>query len=94
MADGVSGWVEYGFSSMAFSHSLMDKCKEQIEIELKKAQESLESKELRKKLKKTGSHMSMENFDLPENDHDNLSESMKSDGKSQDSNSGQMTDQT
>ena len=28
VADGVSGWVEYGFSSMAFSHSLMDKCRE------------------------------------------------------------------
>lgn len=31
VADGVSGWNDFGFSSHAFSHSLMDYCKEDIE---------------------------------------------------------------
>ena len=27
VADGVSGWNDFGFSSYAFSHSLMENCK-------------------------------------------------------------------
>lgn len=30
VADGVSGWNDYGFSSSAFSNSLMDNCKSEI----------------------------------------------------------------
>jgi serine/threonine protein phosphatase PrpC len=28
VADGVSGWNDYGFSSSAFSHELMEHCQE------------------------------------------------------------------
>ena len=31
VADGVSGWVDFGFSSEAFSNELMDNCKANIE---------------------------------------------------------------
>lgn len=31
IADGVSGWVDFGFSSRAFSNQLMDSCKTEIE---------------------------------------------------------------
>ena len=31
VADGVSGWIDFGFSSEAFSHELMDNCKKEIE---------------------------------------------------------------
>ena len=31
VADGVSGWNDYGFSSEAFSNSLMDNCLKEIE---------------------------------------------------------------
>ena len=30
VADGVSGWIDFGFSSEAFSHELMDNCKKEI----------------------------------------------------------------
>lgn len=36
VADGVSGWNDYGFSSMAFSNMLMDNCKKEIEDHLVK----------------------------------------------------------
>ena len=32
MADGVSGWVDFGFSSQAFSIELMKNCYEEIKI--------------------------------------------------------------
>lgn len=31
VADGVSGWNDYGFSSSAFANALMDNCKIEIE---------------------------------------------------------------
>ena len=31
VADGVSGWNDFGFSSEAFSHELMNNCKAEIE---------------------------------------------------------------
>jgi hypothetical protein len=37
IADGVSGWNDYGFSSMAFAHSLMDNSKKEIEHFIEKS---------------------------------------------------------
>jgi serine/threonine protein phosphatase PrpC len=31
VADGVSGWNDYGFSSSAFANQLMDYCKKEVE---------------------------------------------------------------
>ena len=32
VADGVSGWVDFGFSSKAFSNALMSNCKAEVEL--------------------------------------------------------------
>jgi len=60
VADGVSGWNDYGFSSSAFSHDLMRFCKEEIDLFIKNGQEQQESKHLLKKMRRTGSYLSME----------------------------------
>lgn len=40
VADGVSGWNDYGFSSSLFSTSLMENCKVEIEGYLSQQKES------------------------------------------------------
>ena len=65
VADGVSGWNDYGFSSSAFSTQLMEFSNEEIDKCLK---EGTAHKEKFKKLKKSSSYLSMENLDLDEND--------------------------
>lgn len=44
VADGVSGWNDYGFSSSLFSNQLMDNCKLQIETFLEQKRDSDQSK--------------------------------------------------
>lgn len=64
VSDGVSGWNDYGFSSEAFSHQLMDFCKEEIDNFINYKKESLHSIEIIKKMRKNGSYLSMENLDV------------------------------
>jgi serine/threonine protein phosphatase PrpC len=40
VSDGVSGWNDYGFSSSAFSNSLMENCKSEIDGYLSQQKES------------------------------------------------------
>lgn len=73
VADGVSGWNDYGFSSSAFANQLMDNCKKEIEdfISYKKLQQT---KPKKKKMRKTGSYLSMENLGVVDDDEDDSPE--------------------
>ena len=62
MADGVSGWNDYGFSSSMFSNQLMENCKTELEEFLSQSQQNNESKQILKKMRKKGSFLSMENL--------------------------------
>ena len=62
MADGVSGWNDYGFSSSMFSNQLMENCKTELEEFLIQSQQNNESKQILKKMRKKGSFLSMENL--------------------------------
>jgi serine/threonine protein phosphatase PrpC len=64
VADGVSGWNDYGFSSSAFSTNLMKFCKEEIETYLEKGVQAEESKKMMKQLHTVRSQLSMENFGM------------------------------
>ena len=44
VADGVSGWNDFGFSSHAFSTQLMYHCQEEVENFDKEVEEKMESK--------------------------------------------------
>ena len=79
VADGVSGWNDYGFSSSAFSSQLMQYSKEEIENYLNEEKNRGQQKKAYSKMKKSASYLSMENLDL--ND-ETLNEE---DGESQDS---------
>ena len=60
VADGVSGWNDFGFSSEAFSHELMDNCKKEIESFERQSAERMQGKTKYKKMRKRRSFMSLE----------------------------------
>jgi serine/threonine protein phosphatase PrpC len=66
VADGVSGWNDYGFSSSLFSNQLMSFCNEEIKNYIEEAKNTEKSKKSYSKLKKSSSYLSMENLDLNE----------------------------
>ena len=66
VADGVSGWNDYGFSSSLFSNQLMSFCNEEIKNYIEEAKHAQKSKKSFSKLKKSSSYLSMENLDLNE----------------------------
>lgn len=53
VADGVSGWNDYGFSSHAFSNQLMDYCRAELEHCDREAEEMAVSKKKFKKSKRS-----------------------------------------
>lgn len=60
MADGVSGWVDFGFSSHAFSTELMKNCHEEIKrLEAEKWRKS-EDKAISTNMRKNSSFLSFE----------------------------------
>jgi len=63
IADGVSGWVDFGFSSEAFSNQLMDNCRNEIELFDRQKQSKAEIKIQSKRMRKAGSFMSFEMLD-------------------------------
>lgn len=69
VADGVSGWNDYGFSSSAFSTQLMVFSQEEIDKCLEEGQ--AKSKQKKNQLKKSASYLSMENLDIQEEDETN-----------------------
>jgi serine/threonine protein phosphatase PrpC len=69
VADGVSGWNDYGFSSSAFANQLMDNSKAEIENYLLGIKSPTSSK---KKLRKTGSFLSMDNLGVASDDEESL----------------------
>lgn len=77
VADGVSGWNDYGFSSSAFSMQLMQNCKDEIEQYLQDERNRGIQKKAYSKMKKSASYLSMENLDINEENGD--------DGESQES---------
>jgi hypothetical protein len=66
VADGVTGWNEYGFSSSDFSTELMENCRKEIDIFLNKYKKIEKSRKNQNKLKRNGSYISMENLDTNE----------------------------
>ena len=74
VADGVSGWNDYGFSSCLFSTGLMENCKSEIESYLSQQKESQQSKKIMNKMRKNGSFLSMENLDVEAAEHSSCSE--------------------
>jgi len=62
VSDGVSGWNDYGFSSSAFSSSLMNNCLDEIEKCLEKGVQQKESKKMMKLLKTVRSFLFLENM--------------------------------
>ena len=60
MADGVSGWNDFGFSSQAFSNSLMEFCKKEIDEFDSKFSERIQEKNEFKKMRKRGSFMTFD----------------------------------
>jgi serine/threonine protein phosphatase PrpC len=75
VADGVSGWNDYGFSSSLFSNQLMSFCNEEIKTYIIEEKNTQKSKKSFSKLKKSASYLSMENLDL--NDEEQSSEEEK-----------------
>lgn len=71
VADGVSGWNDYGFSSSAFSTQLMDSCKSFIETYLKQEDQNKQSKKMMQRIKKQKSYLSMENLDVGDDEDGN-----------------------
>lgn len=68
VADGVSGWIDFGFSSEAFSNELMTNCKAEI-IQFELEQESkMHCREDFNKMKKKRSFMSMEGLTIEDSD--------------------------
>ena len=63
VADGVSGWNDFGFSSEAFSHELMNNCKVEIEQFERQSAEKIQGKTKYKKMRKRRSFMSLEQLD-------------------------------
>jgi len=63
IADGVSGWVDFGFSSQAFSRQLMQNCQAEIELFDRHRQHMAEEKIAAKHMRKTASFMSLEMLD-------------------------------
>lgn len=61
VADGVSGWNDYGFSSHAFSNQLMDFCRSELENCDREAEEFADSKKNQKKSKR--SFVNLEDLD-------------------------------
>lgn len=53
VADGVSGWNDYGFSSHAFSNQLMENCRSELEKCDREAEEMADSKKKFKKSKRS-----------------------------------------
>jgi serine/threonine protein phosphatase PrpC len=74
VADGVSGWNDYGFSSSLFSNQLMEFCKSEIEAYIEEQRKTADNKRQFTKMKKSASYLSMENLDIPDDDEedDNL----------------------
>ena len=70
MADGVSGWNDFGFSSEAFSHELMDNCKKEIESFERQSAERMQGKTKYKKMRKRRSFMSLEQLDNDSDDEE------------------------
>ena len=66
VADGVSGWNDYGFSSSLFSNQLMNNCRDEILAYIEDAKTAHKSKKAFDKIKKNSSFLSMENLDLNE----------------------------
>ena len=62
VADGVSGWNDYGFSSSLFSNQLMDNSKSEIEAFLEQRKDQEQALQINKKLKKSRSYLSMDNM--------------------------------
>jgi serine/threonine protein phosphatase PrpC len=75
VADGVSGWNDYGFSSSLFSNQLMSFSNEEIKNYIEEAKNNQKSKKSFSKLKKSSSYLSMENLDL--NEEEEISEEDK-----------------
>jgi len=63
IADGVSGWVEFGFSSAAFSNALMQNCKAEVELFDRQRQRMVEDKQTSRLMRKNTSFMSLEMLD-------------------------------
>ena len=63
VADGVSGWNDFGFSSEAFSHELMANCKNEIEQFDRQSAERIQGKTRYYKNRKRRSFMSLEQLD-------------------------------
>jgi serine/threonine protein phosphatase PrpC len=61
VADGVSGWQDYGFSSHAFSNQLMDLCQRELEAQTQETYERASSK--RKFRKQKRSFVNLETLD-------------------------------
>lgn len=61
VADGVSGWQDYGFSSHAFSNQLMDQCQRELEAQTQETYERASSK--RKFRKQKRSFVNLETLD-------------------------------
>ena len=62
VADGVSGWNDYGFSSSLFSTQLMEYSKDEVEKVLESGSKQISQKKRFTKMKKSSSQMSMENL--------------------------------
>ena len=70
VADGVSGWNDFGFSSEAFSHELMNNCKSEIQQFERQSAQKIQDKANFKKMRKRRSFMSMEMMEDREEDGD------------------------
>lgn len=60
VADGVSGWLDFGFSSEAFSTELMQLCKDEVGNFDQAKQQKAQDKQKSAKMRKNTSFMSFE----------------------------------
>ena len=80
VADGVSGWNDYGFSSSMFSTQLMDNCRTEIETLIREESQNQQRKlQVSKKMRR--SYMSMENLLLEEGNANEEEEEQEQEGE-------------
>eukprot|EP00347_Sterkiella_histriomuscorum_P004556 403360013 len=89
VSDGVSGWNDYGFSSSAFANQLMDYCKSEIEGFLDSQKDSQQSVQIMKKMRRSGSYLSMENLDVEVDSDQSLED--ETDDKTQTNNANDLS---
>eukprot|EP00347_Sterkiella_histriomuscorum_P016864 403351556 len=89
VSDGVSGWNDYGFSSSAFANQLMDYCKSEIETFLDSQKDSQQSVQIMKKMRRSGSYLSMENLDVEVDSDQSLED--ETDDKTQTNNANDLS---